>query len=76
MRKQRNEYNSSLDALLAVVKEIAVFESRYKLSSEDFYDQFTKGQAGDSIDFIEWANQYQHFLALKTEIEGYLRNVA
>lgn len=76
MRKQRIEYNTPIDALIAVAKKITLFETKYKLTSEDFYDQFSKGKLGDSNDFIEWANQYQHFLALKTEIEGCLRNVA
>lgn len=30
----------------------------------------------DSIDFVEWANDYQHYVALRIEIEKQLRHVA
>jgi len=30
----------------------------------------------DSADFVEWANDYQHYLAIRLEIEERLRHVA
>ena len=76
MRKQRVEYNSSLDALVAVAKRLSGYETRYRLASEEFFDQFQKGSMEDSINFVEWSNDYQHYLAIRTEIEGLLRHVA
>lgn len=46
------------------------------MDSEDFSDKFQKGQLGDSIDFIEWANTYQHHIALRAEVQKLLVYVA
>jgi len=76
MRKQRIEYNSPVDALVAIAKRLQSFEYSYKITSEEFYNSFAKGQLDDSIDFTEWSNDYRHYLAIRTEIEGLLRHVA
>ncbi|NIA31750.1 MAG: hypothetical protein GWP06_17805 [Actinobacteria bacterium] len=76
MKKQRIEYKSPVDALVAVAKHLSTFEDRYKMATEDFFDRFHKGQMEDSIDFIEWSNDYQHYLAIKFDIEKRLRHVA
>lgn len=76
MRKQRIEYDSPVDALVAIAKRLSVYEDRYKMGSEDFFDKFSKGQAEDSEDFVEWANDYQHYIAIRREIEGRLHHVA
>jgi len=75
MRKQRSEYDSPVDALVAVAKRLSVFEDRYQISSEDFFNKFRKGQTEDSMDFIEWANDYQHYIAIRLEIERHLLHV-
>ena len=62
MRKQRNQHISSVDALVAVLKRLSIFEDRYRLESEDFFDKFSKGQLEDSTDFVEWSNDYQHYV--------------
>lgn len=76
MRKQRVEYDSLLDALVAVAKRLSVFEMRHQIASEDFFDKFRKGEMEDSQDFVEWANDYQHYIALRSEMEALLRNAA
>jgi len=76
MKKQRIEYNSPVDALVAIAKRLQSYENRYQMTSEDFYDSFTKGQLDDSIDFTEWSNDYQNYLAIRLKIEGLLRHVA
>ena len=76
MRKQRIEYESPVDALIAVTKRLSTYEERYKMVSEEFYDRFCKGTLKDAIDFIEWSNDYQHYLAIKVKIEKLLRHVA
>jgi hypothetical protein len=76
MRKQRNQYISSLDALVAILKRLSTFENRYHLESEDFFDKYKKGLLEDSVDFVEWANDYQHYVAIRFEIESQIRNVA
>jgi len=76
MKKQRNQYISSVDALVAVLKRLNIFEDRYHLESEEFFDKFSKGQLEDSADFVEWSNDYQHYMAIRLEIESQIRNVA
>jgi hypothetical protein len=76
MRKERTEYDSPVDALVSIAKRLSGYESHYRLTSEEFFDSFSRGQMEDSLDFTEWANLYQHCLALREIIEKHLRHVA
>lgn len=76
MQKKRITYDSIVDAFTSIAKRLSVYEERYQISSEDFYDRFNKGLLGDALDYVEWANDYQHFLALKQELEERLNHVA
>jgi len=76
MRKQRIEYDSPVDALVTVAKRLSGYEDRYRITSEDFFDKFSKGKMEDSADFVEWANDYQHYMAIRNDVERHLRNVA
>ena len=76
MRKEKIEYGSSVDALVAVAKRLGIYENQYGMTSEDFYDRYQRGQKEDSVDFVEWANDYQHYVAIRSEIEKHLRHVA
>ncbi len=76
MRKERSEYSSPVDALVAVAKRLSLYENRHRMASEDFYDRYRKGQMEDSAEFVEWANDYQHFVAIRLAIEKNLRDVA
>ncbi|MGA7874429.1 MAG: hypothetical protein WCA08_02120 [Desulfoferrobacter sp.] len=76
MRKERNEYSSPVDALVAVTKRLSIYENRHHMASEEFYNKYQTGQMEDSVDFVEWANDYQHYVAIRLEIEKHLRHVA
>lgn len=76
MRKQLIYYDSPVDALIAIAKRLSIFEARYRITSEEFFDKFSKGQSEDSEDFVEWSNDYQHYLAVRHEIEANLEHVA
>ena len=76
MPKQRIEYLSPIDALVAVAKRLNSYEERYRLASEEFFDRFQKGRMDDSIDFVEWSNDYQQYIALKFDIEKRLQYAA
>jgi len=65
-------YQSPLDALIAVVKRLSLYENQHKLDSEDFFHQYCQGKTSDEIEFIEWANDYQYYLSLRQEIEQHL----
>ena len=74
MRKHRTEYDSPVDALVAVSKRLSIYERQYKMETEEFFDRFSKGQTEDSREFVEWANDYQHYLALRQEVDTQLRH--
>lgn len=76
MQKQTTVYSSRVDAIIALAKRLNFYEKRYQLSSEDFFDQFSKGQLEDELEFVEWANDYQNLLALKAEVEERLSYAA
>jgi len=69
MSKQTITYLSPLDALIAVAKRLSLYENQHKLDSEEFFHQYRQGKTSDEIEFTEWANDYQHYLALRQEIE-------
>lgn len=75
MKKERIEYDSPVDAIVALAKRLTVYEDRYKISSEDFFDRYNKGKMEDSIDFVEWANDYRHFMSIRFGIEKELQHV-
>ncbi|MCD6571154.1 MAG: hypothetical protein J7L53_10670 [Deltaproteobacteria bacterium] len=74
MKKIRIEYDSHVDALVAVSKRLSAYEGRNKMQSEDFFNEFLKGQTEDSEEFVEWANDYQHYLALREVVVTKIRH--
>lgn len=76
MRKQTIQYTSSLDALVAVTKRLSIYENQLKMNSEDFFYQYSHGILSDDVLFIQWANDYRHYLALLQELEAKLNYVA
>jgi uncharacterized protein YhaN len=48
--------------------DLQTFEQQYKLSSEEFYQQFKAGKLGDEIDFVEWSAFYQMWYSLQERL--------
>lgn len=76
MRKQMIEYTSALDALIEIAKRLQTYESKHGMRSETFFDQYSKGLMADEMVFVEWSNDYRHYLALRQDIENRLRHAA
>ncbi|MBN3961290.1 antitoxin TumA [Nostoc sp. NMS8] len=76
MRKQIIEYTSPLDALIALTKQLNTYEIKYQMNSEYFFAKYSQGETSDDEVFVEWAANYQHYLALHQEIKSQLRDVA
>lgn len=68
-------YDSSVDALVALVRELIAYEQRYQMGSAEFFAQYQQGKLGDSADVVEWAGEYQHYLGLLQEIKARLKAV-
>jgi hypothetical protein len=76
MRKHTIQYTSPLDALVAVTKRLSLYENQQHMDSETFFDQYSRGQLSDEALFVEWANDYRHYLELRRDLEQRLYNVA
>ena len=76
MRKQVVEYTTELDALIALAKQLNMYETQYNMTSEDFFNQYCQGKTADDEIFIEWAGNYRHYLALHQNVESKLKNFA
>ncbi len=76
MQKQQIVYTSPLDALIALAKRLSLYESQNKMTSEEFFERYSRGQLSDDECFIEWANDYRHFLGLRQDLEQRLHYVA
>ena len=46
------------DDLKEIEAQIKIFEEEYGLDSDEFILKFEKGEAGDNMDFMEWASLY------------------
>ena len=76
MRKQSIQFDSPLDALVAVAKRLSRYEAEAGMDSADFFGRYTKGELGDAVRSIEWANDYRHFLALRADLGERLHEAA
>ena len=76
MRKQIIQYTSPLDALVAVAKRLSLYENQHQMESEEFFARYNQGLLSDDALFIEWANDYRHYLALHQEIQQRLNYAA
>jgi hypothetical protein len=74
MLKQRIEYESPLDALIAVAKRLSLYEHRQQMNSAEFFDRYNRGELSDDRDLVEWAIDYRQFLGLRQEVERQLHD--
>lgn len=49
--------------------ELQAFEVPYKMSSQDFYQRFRRGEMGDDVDFVEWSAFYRMWLSVQERLE-------
>lgn len=76
MKKVIIQYASQVDALVALVKRLARYESKLGMTSEGFFDRYTKGKLADSEEFTEWANDYRQYVAIRKELVDRLQHAA
>jgi len=46
------------------------------MDSEEFFYQYNQGQLSDEAVFIDWANDYRHYLGLHQSLEKQLQDAA
>ena len=76
MKKQVVQFDSPLDALLIVAKRLSRYETETGMESEEFFARYSKGEIGDEARFIDWANDYRHYLSLRSELDKKLHAAA
>jgi len=50
--------------------DMAEFEARYGMNSEDFYRRYQAGETDDRMDFVEWASLVQMAENLRQRLEA------
>jgi hypothetical protein len=67
------EYNRIDELRKRLTEEVAEFEKKYAMDSDNFYRRYESGSLGDDTDFIEWSatidmlnNVRQQLYLLKT----------
>jgi hypothetical protein len=63
------EKASPLDDFIQITKELGRWELQYKMSSDDFYAKFQKGEMGDKMDFMKWATDFEVYQKKKTKLD-------
>lgn len=76
MNKETIVYDTPLDALLAITKRLVRYETDSGMTSEVFFERYSRGQLGDDVQFVDWANDYRHYQALRQEVERLMRAAA
>ncbi len=76
MKQPIIEYDSPVDALVALAKRLSVYEQHYQMDSEEFFDQYRKGQLSDESSWVEWAGDYQHYVAISQQLKRQLKRAA
>jgi hypothetical protein len=49
-------------------ERLQVFETRYQMSSEDFYRRFRSGDLGDAMDVVEWGIFYEMWESVRARL--------
>jgi len=71
IRSAINKETRMLEAGIEITEQALMdFEKRYKMASEDFFEKMERGEMGDSLDFIEWAGEYELLLKSKEKLKG------
>jgi len=49
-------------------ERLQAFETRYQMSSEDFYRRFRTGEMGDPMDVVEWSIFYEMWESVRARL--------
>jgi hypothetical protein len=62
------KHRSLLDDYYDLTQELTRLEIKHKMSSNSFYRKFQRGKLGDGMEFIRWANKYELYLEVKSDL--------
>src|SRR2546427_11949371 len=49
-------------------ERLQAFETRYQISSDDFYQRFRAGEMGDAMDVVEWNVFYEMWESVRARL--------
>jgi hypothetical protein len=55
----QRKHDQSQNKIARLRDQLAVFESRYGLTTPEFYERFERGEMGDDADFSEWSATWE-----------------
>lgn len=61
---------SPLSDFIQIVRDLTTFELKHKLTSQEFFSRFQNGDMDDDIEFIRWANKYEMYQEMKSDMEN------
>ncbi|ALB41594.1 MULTISPECIES: hypothetical protein [Nostocales] len=61
--------NSTQQDISDLEQKLKNFETKYQMSSGDFYQEFQAGKLGDEIDFFEWSVFYEMWTNAQNTIQ-------
>jgi len=70
--REAGENVSPLDDLIELTRDLVLLEKEYGMDSAQFYEQFQRGEMGDSLDYIDWATRYEMYIQAKEDVEQIL----
>jgi hypothetical protein len=59
------EKSSPMEDLIQLVRDLTQFEMQYQMDSPEFFNRFQRGELGDQMDYIRWANKYEMYQEMK-----------
>jgi len=54
-----------MEDLIQLVRDLTQFEMQYQMDSPEFFNRFQRGELGDQMDYIRWANKYEMYQEMK-----------
>ena len=61
------KYNNNINQIRY---ELERFETKYQMTSEEFFSKFEDGTMGDDADYFEWVGLYENVLLYKQRIKS------
>lgn len=55
------EKDKTITEVKSLKDELLRFEKNYKMSSDEFFQRFERGEMGDEEDYFEWSAMYQMY---------------
>lgn len=66
--KEKRMHDDLVALKARLEQQLAEFERKYSLDSEEFYERFERGELGDAMDFVEWSATYAMVENLKRQL--------